>query len=619
MSEEQIQSAIARWVRDDRLHFQIIIHDDIVHVYINRDTDEYIDHRELSETIYSAIIELEFDFAAIGLYSRILGEVEPDWQTYLEIKDAAPVEDSKSVADRINSPDENGDRALAEVELETANKEAVSETNLNNENKTSELSDAEVTPDIESIDLNKTETAELDLSQYCFIRNQRLLNADLVAPQEKIAQIVNTFHNFDESIKRSQLPRLEAYFQDVKDLNTKDLDLEVQTWWTEICELDSNTKRKLAIWLSRYCLDPLTTIATVESVFEAKAAAKKAAEETAKEKAKQEREDRSSASEYQQKSPQYNSRKQDTQQSQSNFNLNSGLIPISWILVTVAIITVSINSAKSSTSLAAICEGSENQEYCQLAVEIIGEQQLEKSSQNAPELKEESIEVGTMYCQVHGNIAAGIPLKKSDPSDNPPLSTSGAAILPGIYVADVEQTNTKNGSPTVRTVCVIEQSKAKNILRSVNILNTEQIDPDWPEVAYEPSERMKSVKSFNQAVGTYNILGKFGLNTFYTAVTLYILAVCGMAIRAYSLETIYQASFILGIVEAILATLPLLGWWIKIPLECIALGITSGCVKGFKVDWAAGYPFVAASALLLIVIRASFCWLTLAFLFFLFG
>lgn len=48
----------------------------------------------------------------------------------------------------------------------------------------------EVLDDSNPIDLSKDETAEFDLSKYCFIRNKRLLNAELVVPQEKIAQIV---------------------------------------------------------------------------------------------------------------------------------------------------------------------------------------------------------------------------------------------------------------------------------------------------------------------------------------------------------------------------------------------------------------------------------------------
>ncbi|MGD1919154.1 MAG: hypothetical protein ACFCAD_09795 [Pleurocapsa sp.] len=651
MSENRILKAIADKVKDDRLHFQIIIHNDAVHIYINRDTDEYIDYRELTDNICSAIAALEdLNLVEMGLYSRILGEVEPDWETFVELTPNTVLQESvESMADEIISAVEKTDSLIAQIEQEfeaidgedglktSPEAEAISEATTNAKqpkdlNKSQPLESSGISPsqtvssdNHNPIDLDKAELptdtpAQLDLSQYCFIRNHRLLNADLVVPQEYIAQIVNTFHNFDESIKRSQLPILEIYFKDGQDPDNNDFDPEINTWWAEIQGLESKQLRKLAIWLSRYCLEPATAIATVETVFEAKAAAKKAAEETAKEKARQEKERPQSDphTSYQPDSSGYNSSSEESQQqSKFSFDLNSGFVlPNSWILVTLAIIVVGINSAKSTTSLPAICEDSSDREYCQLAVQIVGEKQLETASQNAPELKEESINIGSMYCEVYGNTAAGIPLRESDPQENPPLYTDGVGILPGIYVADVEQTNTRNGNPTVRTVCILEQTKAKNPQRSINILNTEQIDPDWPEIPYETSERINSIQSFNQAMNTYSTLGWFGLNTFYTAISIYVVAICGMAIKAYSLQTIYQASFVLGIVEAILASLPVLGLWIFVAIECVALGITSACVKGFKVDWAAGYHFVAASALLLIGIRALLCWSTLAFLWF---
>lgn len=79
MSEDRILQAIADKVQDDRLHYQIIIHNDAVHIYINRDTEDYIDYQELTDNICSAVSALDdLNLLEIGLYSRILGEVEPD-------------------------------------------------------------------------------------------------------------------------------------------------------------------------------------------------------------------------------------------------------------------------------------------------------------------------------------------------------------------------------------------------------------------------------------------------------------------------------------------------------------------------------------------------------------
>ena len=132
----------------------------------------------------------------------------------------------------------------------------------------------------------------------------------------------------------------------------------------------------------------------------------------------------------------------------------------------------------------------------------------------------------------------------------------------------------------------------------------DRIDTEWPEVAYEPTEKVKSLHSLNKTLRTYSFFSIFGINTFFTAIAIYLVAISGMAIKVNSLDTIYQASFILGMIKSIISFLPLIGFFIAIPVECVALGITSVCVKGFKIDWNFGYPFVAATAMILIGARS---------------
>ena len=77
MVEEQIILAIAEKVKDDRLHFQIIIGEGTLHIYINRDTEESLNYDRLTSTIHSAISELEeLNLLTMELFSRVLGEVE---------------------------------------------------------------------------------------------------------------------------------------------------------------------------------------------------------------------------------------------------------------------------------------------------------------------------------------------------------------------------------------------------------------------------------------------------------------------------------------------------------------------------------------------------------------
>jgi len=96
MSEEQIIQAIANVCRDNTIHFQIIVQDNTLHVYINRQTD--LDYQLITQQIYAAVASIKsLSFQGIYLYSRLLGEIEPDWQTYLILK-----EPSDAVLDSIN-------------------------------------------------------------------------------------------------------------------------------------------------------------------------------------------------------------------------------------------------------------------------------------------------------------------------------------------------------------------------------------------------------------------------------------------------------------------------------------------------------------------------------------
>ena len=650
MSEEQIIAAIANSCQDSSLHFQIIIQDRTLHVYINRQSDR-LNYQTITPQIYTAVTSLEWlKVDEIYLYSRILGEVESDWSTCLEVKEPGEaaidnladlaeeivdeVEDTSSLVEELQNEPHIPPSLTAQIadEIETTGslaaklKDGVETQTVDTVSaeladvSTGELASEASQSSSSGINLSKSPSSSRvktasDLSQYCFIRNRRLLSADLVAPKENIARLIETFDTWELSVKRSQLPILATYFKSEVNPNLDSLAPELQIWWQQILELDSEPRRKLAIWLSRYCQDSKQTLANIVSVFEPQAAVAAAQSETVEVETQT-----SLPVEYNRTTHSHpqsaRSRSKHSSRTKPKQSINL-LIPLGWLLVAVIIIAISFSSNQSASSSATVCQNTTGDPaYCQLATEILGEEELTESVQNTQEFEPESLEVGLEYCQIYGNTAAGIPLSQANPSQTPLLSVSTEKIFPGIYLSDLEQNNRRSGDPIVRTVCIFQQkTQYRNLANSVQILAIEQVDIAWPETAYEPTENRQSLLALNQALGTYGFLGKFGLHTFFTAIIIYLLIMAGMAIRANSLATIYQASFMLGIIEAGLASLPLLGWWVKIPLECIALGITSAFVPGFKVDWSAGYHFVAATAMLLIASRLLLYWLTLAFLF----
>ena len=262
MSEEQIINAIADACGDDTLCFQVIIDDSTLHIYINRPDRAELNYQQLKEKIYTAVIELSpLEFNKIWLYCRVLGELEPDWQSVLEVdavtltsEQITPtIESIATVVKATNSIVEKIDR-----ELNTT--ESFAEDFW-------EIDDLPSTADDESETKLEVIDPTLDLSKYCFIRNKRLLYAVLAAPDDSIARLIDKFDWFDSSIQRLLLPILEVYFEQSIVINVDSFDIEVQTWWAKIEQLDFESKRMLAIWLSRYCLNAEQTLITIKEVL----------------------------------------------------------------------------------------------------------------------------------------------------------------------------------------------------------------------------------------------------------------------------------------------------------------------------------------------------------------
>ena len=265
MSEEQIINAIADACGDDTLCFQVIIEDSTLHIYINRPDFVELNYQQLKKKIYTVALDLyPLEFKNIWLYCRVLGEIEPDWQSVLEV-DAVSLTSERIVPaiDSIATAVKATNSIVKKIDRELNTIESFAEDSF------WEIDDLPSTAEDNSESKTKLEITDptLDLSKYCFIRNKRLLYAVLAGPDNSIARLIDKFDWFDSSIQRSQLPILETYFEQSILLNVDSFDLEVQTWWAKIEQLDSQSKRMLAIWLSRYCLNPEQTLITIKEVI----------------------------------------------------------------------------------------------------------------------------------------------------------------------------------------------------------------------------------------------------------------------------------------------------------------------------------------------------------------
>lgn len=166
--------------------------------------------------------------------------------------------------------------------------------------------------------------------------------------------------------------------------------------------------------------------------------------------------------------------------------------------------------------------------------------------------------------------------------------------MPGIYVADVEQNNFKEGQTTVRTACVFRKVNDRT-----KFLAADVIPSDWPDKPYLGQLRTDPAAT----LGIFFIFIVLGLNTILNALGIFIASVLNLGIRVYSLQTLYQAAFFLGIVQMLFSLIPNLSLFVEIALESIALLITSFVIKGLKLDWAAGYKVVALGAIVIIIVK----------------
>ncbi|PSB10301.1 hypothetical protein C7B62_09795 [Pleurocapsa sp. CCALA 161] len=269
MIEEQIITAIANACEDDTLRFQIIIEDEILHVYINRPTQAELDYQNLKSKIYRVITKtFPLEFLEIWLYCRVLGEIEADWQAVLEIEINLDSAQMSTMMQAINGAVEATHSIVDKIAQQLENPESFATDPLwDFEELPTTASDNNSEYDLELLKSIDHVALQLDLNKYCFITNERLLYAVLNAPPENIARLVDTFDRFPQSIRRSQLPVLEIHFNQLINPDLNSLEPETQLWWTEILALDTDRHRQLAIWLSRYCIHPEQTISTISKVL----------------------------------------------------------------------------------------------------------------------------------------------------------------------------------------------------------------------------------------------------------------------------------------------------------------------------------------------------------------
>ena len=579
MQEEAIAQRLEQACQDPSLIFQVTQHDTELQICINRELDQPIDYSALQQRICDAIASLQLpQLRGLWLYSRVLGTVDPDWQTYVSL----PTEE-----------------AIFDAAIAPADKEA-------------------------------TDASQPSKSQYCFIRNRLMLTAELVPPSQELARLIQVFHDSPVVEKQTALPLLEQFFRNAESI-AENISQPLQEWFKQLKALNSADARKASIWFSRYCFDPDATMAVVNRVLDASAVPPSKSEATSSETAESvpaastvPNPDAGICSEemssVRQRPSQTGVRPRATTSSASigepgneSFpppvpaSLRSRVsspksIQISpWAVIVgqgvlAMLIVTTIAHLTAPPSIAQLCRRSQSQ-YCHLAAQLAGQSILQQATQRSPHLADGMDTEGRLDCE---EIAwRRVSANSGTTPQHQTFTTRSEEVLPSILLVDVQFKETPGrveASPP-RIACVLQGVAG----RRMSLLASDAIPNGWPQQTYKGKPLAESI---HRSFTIYGTLLEFGANTLFTAIGLFVVSMVGLSICFYSLDGLIKTSVILGCIETILAMLPhFLGFMGGIALESVALLVTSAVVKDLKIDWAAGYRTVSLGVLAFMVIR----------------
>lgn len=216
MNEEAIAQTLSNAYPDNELLFQVVFDRPYLYIYVNRVANSTPDLGAITQTIRSVVGEQQnSDLEGIWIYSREMGIVDPDWETYLSL--SSPIQSSQEDSSQTQTP-------------------VVKD------------------PQLETISLLPS-----DLSRYCFTRNRSLLDAQLVAPSTKLSELIKFFHELPDNVKLQVLNVLEVFFRTFEPPNIDRFTPEIQQWFEQLfawTQADESGIRKASIWFSRYCYNP---------------------------------------------------------------------------------------------------------------------------------------------------------------------------------------------------------------------------------------------------------------------------------------------------------------------------------------------------------------------------
>jgi hypothetical protein len=415
------------------INLQVIAQEPYLYIYLNRAPEQVLDYPALTTQIAAVVRELHLDgIQGICLYSRPLGETEPDWETYV---DFTPVTEEEPITPPEETP------PLEESPIPEL---IATETPPVEESPIPELITTETPP------VEEAEPEVFRLSNYCFISNQAQLTETLQPPPQKIIQLVQSLQLMSELEKEKALNLLKQWTSDLgESIKLLEVAEPVRSWLRAITRSDPETTRKTLLWVSRYCLNPEETLREIAQNRTVDDTPRK--QPTSSEKTETNKINRISF--------------------ESPITINKKKkIPLHWLFLGGLALVLPLGlgfiffQSKTSNNLCSNYQREPN--YCQLALQMIEAEKLQTISQDSELIATEMIDKFQTTCDQIAHL--------KDPRDIGKLSKSGAIILPRVYLADVQ------GVSQNRTICILRSVGGK-----VNLLAAQSIPIDWPNTPFE--------------------------------------------------------------------------------------------------------------------------------------
>lgn len=262
MNRELVASAL-KSACGNKLDFQVALQDSQLHIHVSRQREHRVNYFLLEDNVTS-IANLYSGDLQIWLYSYLAGEIEPEWQTLINRIAASDLdEDEDDTVGRernFNNQIIFGTENFLEDDIGDTG--LLRNTGMVHGCALSEFEFSEMPESPTVLQIVNLNLEDNILAQYCFVSDKEILTSNKI-PKIEIKRLVISFHHLDLEDKYKLLPILNSYFQG--DRINVELPVVLQRWFEQIKQLEPRKRQLLAIWLTRYCLSPRTTLEEFEA------------------------------------------------------------------------------------------------------------------------------------------------------------------------------------------------------------------------------------------------------------------------------------------------------------------------------------------------------------------